>query len=76
MDISILPPEVINAGLTIIGFLVGYLIGRYNKQYQVFKKKYEDVMAVLKAIEIALQDDKVTKEELKDIYEKLKKVLT
>ena len=63
--------DLVLGGLAII---LGFLIRRYYDRYLLFKKKYEQLLEVLKVIEQALADDKITKEELKRAYDMVKQL--
>lgn len=72
MDIGVY--EVI---ATVITFVIGLIVGNavYKVKYMLIKSKIRALRQLIDAIDNALADDKVTKEEVKEIVDRCKGLL-
>jgi len=65
--------ELYEVVAVVVSFLIGLIAGR--QYYGVFKKKLHQVRDCIDAIDDALQDDTLTKEEVRRIVENCRKIV-
>ena len=67
--------EFMDMLMFLVPYLITFGIGSFAAYYGIFKGRFHQFVVVMKTIDDALYDDKITEEEFRAIFEAVKKLI-